>query len=48
MGVFTMELIIKLYALGVRGYFKSQFNTFDAVVVVCGIGEIILRYSHFF
>ena len=45
MGVFTIELIIKLYALGPRGYFKSQFNTFDAVVVVCGLGEIILRYT---
>eukprot|EP00795_Rhopilema_esculentum_P010830 gene10830-19646_t len=39
---FFSEMCLKLYGLGPRMYFKSQFNTFDCVVVCAGVLEIIL------
>ncbi|XP_074629841.1 voltage-dependent L-type calcium channel subunit alpha-1D-like isoform X2 [Acropora palmata] len=39
---FFCEMTMKLYGLGPQLYFKSQFNTFDCVVVCCGILELIL------
>ncbi|XP_073242529.1 voltage-dependent calcium channel type A subunit alpha-1-like [Porites lutea] len=39
---FFCEMVMKLYGLGPQLYFKSQFNTFDCVVVCCGIIELII------
>ncbi|XP_027058824.1 voltage-dependent N-type calcium channel subunit alpha-1B-like [Pocillopora damicornis] len=39
---FFFEMMLKLYGLGPQLYFKSQFNTFDCVVVCCGIIELII------
>ncbi|KAJ7339584.1 hypothetical protein OS493_005987 [Desmophyllum pertusum] len=39
---FFFEMMLKLYGLGPALYFKSQFNTFDCVVVCCGIIELII------
>ncbi|XP_068694848.1 voltage-dependent calcium channel type A subunit alpha-1-like isoform X3 [Montipora foliosa] len=39
---FFCEMVLKLYGLGPQLYFKSQFNTFDCVVVCCGIIELII------
>ncbi|TRY66853.1 hypothetical protein DNTS_033024 [Danionella cerebrum] len=39
---FTIEMIMKMYAFGLRGYFMSIFNRFDCFVVTIGIMEIIL------
>ncbi|XP_056319530.1 calcium channel, voltage-dependent, L type, alpha 1S subunit, b [Danio aesculapii] len=39
---FTIEMIMKMYAFGPRGYFMSIFNRFDCFVVTIGILEIIL------
>lgn len=40
--LFTVEMLIKMYAFGLRIYFASMFNRFDAFVVVFSIVEIIL------
>eukprot|EP00794_Sanderia_malayensis_P006128 gene6128-6833_t len=42
--IFFIEMCLKFYALGWRAYFKSSFNTFDAIVVCAGIIEVILFY----
>ena len=42
--IFFIEMCLKFYAFGWRGYFKSSFNTFDLVIVVCGTLEVILVY----
>ena len=39
--IFAVELVMKLLALGVSLYFKSFGNTFDALIVVFGIVEIV-------
>ncbi|XP_020626974.1 voltage-dependent R-type calcium channel subunit alpha-1E-like isoform X3 [Orbicella faveolata] len=39
---FFCEMMLKLYGLGPQLYFKSQFNTFDCLVVSCGIIELII------
>ncbi|XP_048511904.1 muscle calcium channel subunit alpha-1 isoform X10 [Athalia rosae] len=41
-GLFTMEMMLKMYSLGFQGYFVSLFNRFDCFVVVGSIGEMIL------
>ena len=43
--IFLLEMCLKFYALGWRGYVKSSFNIFDAVVVCGGIIEMILYYT---
>lgn len=42
LALFTVEMILKMYALGLRQYFMSIFNRFDCLVVCTGILEIIL------
>ncbi|XP_061488483.1 voltage-dependent L-type calcium channel subunit alpha-1S isoform X2 [Rhineura floridana] len=42
LALFTVEMILKMYALGLRQYFMSLFNRFDCLVVCIGILEIIL------
>ncbi|KAM9476166.1 calcium channel, voltage-dependent, L type, alpha 1S subunit, b [Clarias gariepinus] len=39
---FAIEMIMKMYAFGLRMYFMSIFNRFDCFVVTVGILEIIL------
>ncbi|TGZ67466.1 hypothetical protein CRM22_004775 [Opisthorchis felineus] len=40
--LFSIEMLIKMYSLGIRCYFDFMFNRFDFFVVICSIGEIIL------
>ncbi|XP_071560313.1 voltage-dependent calcium channel type A subunit alpha-1 isoform X13 [Temnothorax nylanderi] len=41
LGLFMMEMFIKVYALGFRTYFESSFNRFDCVVISASIFEVI-------
>ncbi|KAL0185904.1 hypothetical protein M9458_017574, partial [Cirrhinus mrigala] len=43
---FTIEMVMKMYAFGLRAYFMSIFNRFDCFVVTIGILEIILVASN--
>eukprot|EP00039_Didymoeca_costata_P023887 m.8605 g.8605 ORF g.8605 m.8605 type:complete len:2172 (+) comp3929_c0_seq1:301-6816(+) len=40
--VFLVEAIIKMTALGVRGYFASKWNRFDFIIVIAGIVDVIV------
>ncbi|XP_037087446.1 LOW QUALITY PROTEIN: voltage-dependent calcium channel type D subunit alpha-1-like [Pollicipes pollicipes] len=40
--LFTIEMIIKMYALGFQNYFVSLFNRFDCFVVISSIMEVLL------
>ena len=31
-GIFTLEMLLKVYGLGIRTYFRSSFNKFDLTV----------------
>lgn len=42
---FILELIMKLFAFGVSGFFANDWNKFDLFVVVSSIIDIILNYS---
>ncbi|XP_074927402.1 voltage-dependent L-type calcium channel subunit alpha-1F [Chelonoidis abingdonii] len=42
LSLFTLEMLLKLYALGLQGYFISFFNRFDCFVVCGGILETVL------
>ncbi|XP_036335354.1 muscle calcium channel subunit alpha-1 isoform X1 [Rhagoletis pomonella] len=41
-GLFTCEMMLKMYSLGFQGYFVSLFNRFDCFVVIGSITETIL------
>ncbi|XP_028033528.1 voltage-dependent calcium channel type A subunit alpha-1 isoform X3 [Bombyx mandarina] len=41
LGLFMMEMIVKMYALGPRIYFESSFNRFDCVVISGSIFEVV-------
>lgn len=40
--LFTLEMLIKLYAVGFTRYFLSLFNRFDCVAVISSIIELSL------
>nr|AEJ87268.1 voltage operated calcium channel Cav1B [Dugesia japonica] len=40
--LFTLEMLIKMYSLGMRCYFDFMFNRFDFFVVIFSIGEIVM------
>jgi len=44
-GLFTVEMLMKLYSLGLHGYAVSLFNRFDCFVVVCSIVEAVLTFT---
>jgi len=33
-GLFTLEMLLKIYGLGLRTYFRSSFNKFDFTVSI--------------
>ncbi|XP_027699216.1 voltage-dependent L-type calcium channel subunit alpha-1S [Vombatus ursinus] len=43
--LFTIEMLMKMYGLGLQQYFMSVFNRFDCFVVCSGLLEIILVES---
>jgi len=40
--IFTMEVILKLIGLGIRGYSADKFNIFDGVIVIISILEMVM------
>ncbi|XP_068707283.1 voltage-dependent calcium channel type A subunit alpha-1-like isoform X2 [Montipora foliosa] len=43
LSIFIAEMLLKMYGLGPRVYFKSAFNRFDCAVVLGGTLEIIVQ-----
>ena len=44
-GIFGLEVIIKLIAFGIKDFMRDKFNVFDALVVVVSIIEVSLAGS---
>jgi voltage-dependent calcium channel L type alpha-1D len=42
--LFSFEMLLKMYSLGITGYFVSNFNRFDCFVVIGSIVEFVLIY----
>ncbi|XP_072847568.2 voltage-dependent L-type calcium channel subunit alpha-1F isoform X2 [Pogona vitticeps] len=42
LSLFTLEMLVKMYSLGLQAYFVSFFNRFDCFVVCGGILETVL------
>uniref|UniRef100_A0A8C9AJB3 Voltage-dependent L-type calcium channel subunit alpha n=1 Tax=Prolemur simus TaxID=1328070 RepID=A0A8C9AJB3_PROSS len=45
LALFTVEMLMKMYGLGLRQYFMSIFNRFDCFVVCSGLLEVLLVES---
>ena len=43
LAVFALEIALKLYAFGVRAFFRKMWNVFDVVVVGSAVTVSILR-----
>jgi len=43
--IFALEMILKLYALGIRGYSSDRFNVFDGIIVILSTLELVLTYA---
>jgi voltage-dependent calcium channel L type alpha-1D len=43
--LFSFEMLLKMYSLGITGYFVSNFNRFDCFVVIASIIEFGLIYQ---
>lgn len=41
--IFTVEMTIKLYGFGLKGYCNDYFNIFDGIVVLLSLVEIIIE-----
>ena len=46
--IFFVEMVLKLIALGLRDYFKSNWNLFDFAIVVSSVLEYTLSPPSFF
>ena len=44
-GLFTVEMLVKMYSVGFQGYFVSMFNRFDSFVVIFSIVEEIFTLT---
>jgi hypothetical protein len=38
--IFTIEVLIKMIGLGLRGFFKEKLNQFDLVIVITSLFEM--------
>lgn len=43
--IFTAEMVLKLLALGFRGYTRVPFNLFDGAIVIISIIEAVIVYT---
>ncbi|VDP71038.1 unnamed protein product [Echinostoma caproni] len=46
LGLFIIEMLLKMYGLKIRIYFESSFNIFDCAVIVVGIFEVVWGFFH--
>jgi hypothetical protein len=45
LGLFIFEMLLRMWALGLRIYFESSFNRFDCLVISGSVFEVI--WTHF-
>lgn len=41
-GIFLVEMLIKMYVYGLRQYANSNFNLFDAFIVIVSLIDIVV------
>ncbi|CAH8493715.1 unnamed protein product [Heterobilharzia americana] len=46
LGLFIIEMLLKVYGLNIRIYSESSFNIFDCVVIIGSLFEIIWGFFH--
>jgi hypothetical protein len=39
--VFALEMVLKIFGLGIKRYYQDGFNDFDAVVVIMSLVELV-------
>ena len=43
--IFVVEMLVKIFGLGFRGYCHDRFNIFDAIIVMISTIEVAVFYS---
>lgn len=47
LGLFMVEMMLKIYGLGTHQYFRSSFNKFDSLVSFLYISYLYSKHDHF-
>ena len=42
--LFAVEMVLKIYGLGIKTYTRDEFNIFDGLIVIVSITDLILRH----
>ena len=45
-GCYAVEMVLKLVALGLAGYWEEPFNRFDGTIVLLSGADIVINYYH--
>jgi len=40
--IFLIEMLIKIFAFGIKGYLHDNINKFDCIIVTAGIVDLVL------
>ena len=40
--IFLVEMLIKMFAFGIKGYLRDNINKFDCIIVTAGIVDLVL------
>jgi hypothetical protein len=43
--IFLLEMSIKIYGLGITGYFREKYNLFDFFIVIVSMADMLLMWT---
>ena len=41
--IFAVEMIIKIFGFGFKGYTRDSFNIFDGIIVILSMAELVMK-----
>ena len=44
--IFLLEMIIKQLGLGFKNYFYDSFNSFDFLIIILSIIDVVMTFAH--
>jgi hypothetical protein len=43
--IFLLEMSVKIYGLGITGYFRDKYNVFDFFIVIVSMADMVLMWT---
>ena len=41
-GIFSLEMLLKIFGLGIKQYVKDNFNIFDSIIVILSLIDLAI------